>query len=100
MPEWFISAVATGGPAAALIMTYMWWHAEKRAAKYEDLWVKANEKLPEKIMDFAEQHRKTNDKLTKAIRASMQALSGGARQGVRFFAPSADDLCGGGEDSK
>ena len=35
MPDWLINAVATGGPAVSLIMTYMWWNEKKRAERYE-----------------------------------------------------------------
>ena len=65
MPDWFINAVATGGPAVSAIMTYMWWRSEKRAEKYETLWLDSNKVLPEKIMEFTEQHRQTNEKLTR-----------------------------------
>lgn len=36
MPEWLVEMAATGGPAVSVIMTYMWWQANKRADKYED----------------------------------------------------------------
>lgn len=80
MPDWFINAVATGGPAVSLIMSYMWYRAEKRAEKYETLWVKANEQLPDKIMNFTTEQGKTLDKLTKAIWANIRKLGGPYRQ--------------------
>jgi len=92
MPDWFIQAVATGGPAAAIIMSYMWWRAEKRAEKYETLWLDANKVLPEKIINFTEQHRATHEKLVKAIWANIRELDGGRRATRRMTDGSSSSI--------
>ena len=77
MPDWLLSAIATGGPASALIMSYMWWRAEARCARYEELWVKASSDLPERIISFAEQHRQTTERLARAVRECQREHLGG-----------------------
>jgi len=71
-----VSAIATGGPAAALILAYMWWRAEARCGRYEDLWVRANEELSERILELAERNRRTIERLIREVRAARRDSGG------------------------